>query len=339
MGELVIKGGNVVTPEGILSEGTLTIKDGIIQEIRPGADMPGAGRTAGMISAQNLYVLPGLISLQCSFLEKELFPRPGVEFPLQRALIQADKVMASSGLVEAYHTVRLTNGATGSSLERARFIARSNRKLGLLCTHRLHLISDECAITTAQTFGHSGNLLSFLPSGDQDDKIQTAISFMVRKPWSATNVQRASSSRLESPPEFSAVFQTLQLASSPREAKSLGALIAAKVPYLVGSPSDKLLEQALKEDLVDICVADCYAPSMLYMVFLLDRLGLMPLHKAVNLSSLAPAQVLGKGGSEGSLEAGKTASLSLVEVREEIPRVVKTIVRGELVFSTGSISS
>ncbi|MEE9144547.1 MAG: alpha-D-ribose 1-methylphosphonate 5-triphosphate diphosphatase, partial [Candidatus Binatia bacterium] len=64
MGELVITGGNVVTPQGILANGAITVKDGIIQSIDASA---GAAQVPGtddrVIDAQDLYVLPGLISL------------------------------------------------------------------------------------------------------------------------------------------------------------------------------------------------------------------------------------------------------------------------------------
>ncbi len=331
MGELIITGGNVVTPQGILANGAITVKDGIIQSIDASA---GAAQVPGtddrVIDAQDLYVLPGLISLQCSFLDKEIFPRTGVEFPIERALIQADKVMASSGIVEAYHTVRISESA-GLSLKGAGAMNSSQNKAGLFCAHRLHLIADESTLPMTRTFHHSGHILSLLPShGKVDGKALEASFYSVRKSQSELGAKNPSASAI---PEFSAVFEPIG-ALSFQEAKSSGALVVAKVPYLVASSPDPLARDAFREGLIDICVADCYAPSLLYAAFLLDRLGMMPLYMAVNLASLAPARVLGIAGTEGSLEVSKTANLCMVSLWEGIPRVVKTLIRGKVVFST-----
>ena len=339
MSVTVITGGKIVTPKGILSGSSILIREGTIQEISPNkaVDIP---QGAKQIAANGMFILPGLISLHSSFLEKELFPRTGVEFPIERALIQGDRVMAASGIVEAYHTVRLTLKASGLSLEGAEAIASSQKRGNLLCMHRLHLIGDEATLPVPRSFAHSGNLLSTVPRQDPgNNKAETGLSFLIQEMHPSNNREYSSVARVGSPPEFSATFRVLHGPSSAREAKSIGAIIIARVPYLVGSPSDKPLEEAFTEGLVDLCVADCYAPSLLYAAFHLDRLGVMPLHEAVGLASRTPAQVLGKENVEGSLEVRKVANLCLVELWEGIPRVVKAIIRGELVFSAESLNS
>jgi len=329
----VIIGGEIVTPNSILSGGSLVVRNGIIHDISPDKAVP-IPQGSKRITADKLFILPGLISLQSSFLEKELFPRPRVEFPPERALVQADKVMAASGIVEAYHTVSLSNKTMDSGLKVANVVASTQKKGSLLCTHRLHLIADEVTMPIARTFSHGGNLLSLLsPEGQANNKVQTALSFMARKPSAESDPGHSSPSSEGSFPEFSAIFQFLHGLSSASEAKSRGALIMAKAPYLVSSVPDKTLEQAFRKCLVDICVADCYAPSLIYALFLIDRMGLMPLHEAVGLASRAPAQIIGKGSSKGSLEEGKCADLCLVEVWEGIPRVIQTIIDGKVIFS------
>lgn len=77
-----------------------------------------------------------------------------------------------------------------------------------------------------------------------------------------------------------------------------------------------------------------YAPmTMLYAVFTLCNIGILPLHDAVNMVSLNPANAMGLSEQTGSIEKGKAADLIVVDIGEEIPRIVKTFVSGREVFS------
>jgi len=83
----------------------------------------------------------------------------------------------------------------------------------------------------------------------------------------------------------------------------------------------------------DILCSD-YAPmTMLHSVFALHRLGLLPLHAAVNMVSLNPARAVGLAEQTGSIEAGKDADLILVDLSREIPCLVKTWVKGREVYT------
>ncbi len=77
-----------------------------------------------------------------------------------------------------------------------------------------------------------------------------------------------------------------------------------------------------------------YAPmSLIHAVYTLARLGI-PLHRAVNMASLNPARAAGIAEFTGSLEAGKSADLVIIDPSEELPRVLKTFVEGKEVYST-----
>jgi len=65
----------------------------------------------------------------------------------------------------------------------------------------------------------------------------------------------------------------------------------------------------------------------------------MPLHEAVNLATLHPAQSVGIDGETGSLEAGKQADLLVVRLQDGIPMVTHTMVEGKLVLQTTTKSS
>jgi alpha-D-ribose 1-methylphosphonate 5-triphosphate diphosphatase len=90
---------------------------------------------------------------------------------------------------------------------------------------------------------------------------------------------------------------------------------------------------ALAEGHGDILCSD-YAPqSLLHAVFTLDRLGIMPLHEAVNLVSRNPARAVGLSGATGSIEEGKDADLVLVEEIDGLIHVLRTFVAGRQVFA------
>jgi alpha-D-ribose 1-methylphosphonate 5-triphosphate diphosphatase len=77
-----------------------------------------------------------------------------------------------------------------------------------------------------------------------------------------------------------------------------------------------------------------YAPmTLIHSVFALYRLDLLPLHAAVNMVSLNPAQAVGLAGETGSIEVGKEADLILVDLSKEVPCLAKTWVKGKEVYS------
>jgi alpha-D-ribose 1-methylphosphonate 5-triphosphate diphosphatase len=94
--------------------------------------------------------------------------------------------------------------------------------------------------------------------------------------------------------------------------------------------------KAIETGYGDILCSD-YAPmTILHAVFTLEALGLRPLHEAVNMVSLQAARAVGIDGDKGSLEVGKAADFVLVERPDGVPRILKTFVSGQEVFSTCS---
>ncbi|MFZ3044368.1 MAG: alpha-D-ribose 1-methylphosphonate 5-triphosphate diphosphatase [Desulfatirhabdiaceae bacterium] len=84
----------------------------------------------------------------------------------------------------------------------------------------------------------------------------------------------------------------------------------------------------------DILCSD-YAPmTLLHAAFTLERLGILPLHEAINMVSLNPACAVGIENHTGCLAAGKDADMTLVNHADGFPRVLKTFVAGREVFAT-----
>jgi alpha-D-ribose 1-methylphosphonate 5-triphosphate diphosphatase len=99
-----------------------------------------------------------------------------------------------------------------------------------------------------------------------------------------------------------------------------------------GSLSGNLnMKNAVLQGAVDTLCSDYYPPSILHSVFKLYNEEAMPLHDAVNLATLNPANAAGIAHHTGSIETGKDADLLLVKLVNNIPMVTHTIVHGHVV--------
>jgi alpha-D-ribose 1-methylphosphonate 5-triphosphate diphosphatase len=65
-----------------------------------GADQ---GRGSLGIDADGLLVLPGIVDLHGDAFERQMMPRPGVDFPVDVALIDSDRQAISNGITTVYH--------------------------------------------------------------------------------------------------------------------------------------------------------------------------------------------------------------------------------------------
>ena len=84
---------------------------------------------------------------------------------------------------------------------------------------------------------------------------------------------------------------------------------------------------AVRAGCADILVSDYFPPSILHAVFKLNRDGL-PLFRAANMASLAPAEAVGLGDQLGSIEPGKLADLVVVQARGGLPVVTNVFIDG-----------
>src|SRR5262245_38119847 len=79
---MILRGGDIVTPDRVVSNGTLVIEDGRIAELLE-VTPPVDG--AHVRSAEGL-VVPGFVGLHCDALEREIRPRPTSVLPRELAL-------------------------------------------------------------------------------------------------------------------------------------------------------------------------------------------------------------------------------------------------------------
>ncbi len=93
------QGATVYLPDQIV-ETTVTVADGVIAEI-------GGPVQGDVIDARGLILAPALIDVHGDAFERQLMPRPNVFFPMDAAVIDTDRQLASNGIATAYHAITL----------------------------------------------------------------------------------------------------------------------------------------------------------------------------------------------------------------------------------------
>ena len=96
---ITFEGARVFLPGGI-EETNVTIDGTHIVEI-------GGAATADVIDARGYFLAPALIDVHGDAFERQVMPRPKTYFPLDVAVIDTDRQLASNGIATAYHAITL----------------------------------------------------------------------------------------------------------------------------------------------------------------------------------------------------------------------------------------
>jgi alpha-D-ribose 1-methylphosphonate 5-triphosphate diphosphatase len=96
----VIQNAKIVTPNGVLEGASVEVENGRIVLISEGT-LWGA-RT---IDGGGSYLFPGFIDLHSDAIEKGIEPRPNTFFPVDIAVFELDKKIASCGITTMYHSL------------------------------------------------------------------------------------------------------------------------------------------------------------------------------------------------------------------------------------------
>ncbi|PZA11289.1 alpha-D-ribose 1-methylphosphonate 5-triphosphate diphosphatase [Rhodopseudomonas palustris] len=99
MTEIAIEGGRTLVGDEI-AEASLQIAGGAIAAVGS-----ASGNAAIRIDARGLLVLPGIVDLHGDAFERQMMPRPGVDFPIDVALIDSDRQAIANGLTTVFHAV------------------------------------------------------------------------------------------------------------------------------------------------------------------------------------------------------------------------------------------
>ena len=102
MTSLAITNGRVLLEDGSLEAAPVRIEGAGI------AAVGGPGRAERTIDATGLLVLPGIVDLHGDAFERQLQPRPGVDFPALLALRDTEAQLLASGVTTALHAITLS---------------------------------------------------------------------------------------------------------------------------------------------------------------------------------------------------------------------------------------
>jgi len=95
--DILIEGGRALLGTEIL-ETSLRVVDGKIVAVAS-----DHGRGALSLDARGLVVLPGIVDLHGDAFERQMMPRPGVDFPVDIALVDSDRQAIANGITTVYH--------------------------------------------------------------------------------------------------------------------------------------------------------------------------------------------------------------------------------------------
>ena len=129
--DLRIDGGRVLRG-GELATGEIGIQDGRIAHAAP------ASRS---IDATGLLVLPGIVDLHGDAFERQIQPRPGVDFPMPLAVAETEAQLLVNGITTAFHGVTLSwePGLRSADTWRRLLEALDAARPRSLCDMRVHM--------------------------------------------------------------------------------------------------------------------------------------------------------------------------------------------------------
>ena len=101
MSDLVLANARIVTADETFA-GSLRAVDGRIVATERGSGVPH-----GALDACGDYVLPGLVELHTDVLERHAFPRPGVRWPEDAAVVAYDSQLAAAGITTTFDSLSI----------------------------------------------------------------------------------------------------------------------------------------------------------------------------------------------------------------------------------------
>jgi alpha-D-ribose 1-methylphosphonate 5-triphosphate diphosphatase len=101
MRSLRITGGQMLLPSSRVQDGDVLLANGFIQTL-------GGGTGDTNFDATGLLVLPGIVDIHGDAFERQMQPRPGVDFPADLALRDTEAQLLANGITTAFHGVTLS---------------------------------------------------------------------------------------------------------------------------------------------------------------------------------------------------------------------------------------
>src|SRR5580704_4102758 len=98
--DIRIAGGRALI-DGLFQDATIDVNsaDGVI------VDIGREGKAKCLLDARGLLVLPGIVDIHGDAFERQMMPRPGVDFALDIALLESDRQAVANGMTTVFHGV------------------------------------------------------------------------------------------------------------------------------------------------------------------------------------------------------------------------------------------
>jgi alpha-D-ribose 1-methylphosphonate 5-triphosphate diphosphatase len=132
LSQLRIVGGQVLLPETGLEFTDLSLDEGRIAAI-------GAASARRTFDARGLLVLPGIVDIHGDAFERQVQPRPGVDFAPDIALRDTEAQLLANGITTAFHGITLSWEPGLRSLEAWRALVDAMQAERFVCDMRVHL--------------------------------------------------------------------------------------------------------------------------------------------------------------------------------------------------------
>lgn len=342
------------------------------------------GRSPLGIDASGLLVLPGIVDLHGDAFERQMMPRPGVDFPIDVALADSDRQAISNGITTVFHATTWSWEPGLRSGDNAKRLLETMEQMRpkLAADTRFHLrhetynLEAEPRIIKWMSAGRI-DLLAFndhmdstvgdlakpqkrtrmvertgLTSQAFDQLVARVVARAHDVPASIDRLAEAARavdvrmlSHDDQTPDMRARFraQGVGIAEFPvnektaREAAQAGDFIVFGAPNVVRGGSHTGWTRAsdmIAKGLCSVLASDYYYPAQLLAAFRLAEDGVLPLARAWELISAAPALAVGLA-DRGVLAAGKRADIILVNDEVPLrPRIVGVVAAGRLVHLT-----
>ncbi|MCC8982694.1 alpha-D-ribose 1-methylphosphonate 5-triphosphate diphosphatase [Bradyrhizobium acaciae] len=366
----------------IFIEGGRTLVDGALVEtsLRTAGRDIGAldaeqGRAALYINAGGLLVLPGIIDLHGDAFERQMMPRPGVDFPTDVALVDSDRQAIANGITTVFHGTTWSWEPGLRSADNARKLLDAIEALRpqlaadtrFHLRHETHNLEAEAEIIQWLTEGRI-DLFAFNDHSNVKPKKRNQLAertglsleavndmldrVVARRPEVPASIARLAAaaraadirmlSHDDNSPAMRQAFRALgaTIAEFPvneetaRDAAAAGDFIVFGAPNVVRGGSHTGWTKAsdmIAQGLCSVLASDYYYPAQLLAAFRLAADGILPLAKAWDLISSAPAHAAGLT-DRGALAAGRRADIIVVDDKmPRRPRIVAVIAAGRLV--------
>jgi alpha-D-ribose 1-methylphosphonate 5-triphosphate diphosphatase len=371
--DIVIEGGRSLL-DGDILEASLAVEDARIRR--------GGTHCTLRLDARDLLVLPGIVDLHGDAFERQMMPRPGVDFPIDIALLDSDRQIIANGITTVFHGTTwswepgLRGGANAEKLIDAieamrpqlvadtRFHLRhetynldAEEKIGQWLTQGrvdLFAFNDHMDITTTLRNKPRKRATMVERTGLSDEAFDRLVEQVLSRGGEVqgsiarlATIAREAKVRMlshdDKTPAERKAFRAMgaDIAEFPvneetaREAAAGGDAIVFGAPNVVRGGSHTGWTKAadmIAKGLCSVLASDYYYPAPLLAPFRLAADGVLPLAKAWDLVSSAPARATGPM-DRGTLAEGQRADIVVVDDRGGLrPRVVAVIVAGRLVY-------